>query len=100
MSIKSNLRSIIPSGLWQTVGFCKRLPVYWHLDRSESLRVKRGIEGLPLFVTSDVFVLIPESVTAYMNWRSHAIEDPTSSPETTDFLELAKGRKALIDIGA
>jgi FkbM family methyltransferase len=100
MSLKDNFRSLIPSGVWQTLGFCKRLPVYWQLDRSESLRVRNRIEGLPIFVTPEIFVMIPESITAYICWESHAIVDTASSIETTDFLELAKGRSAFIDIGA
>jgi FkbM family methyltransferase len=100
MSLKSASRSVVPSAIWQTLGFMKRLPVYWRLDRSEDLRVRKGIEGLPLFVTPDISVQIPESITAYLNWRNHAIEEKESSLETMDFLELAKGRSALIDIGA
>lgn len=100
MSVKSQLRSIVPPSLWQTIGFCGRLPTYWKFHRSESLRVRKGIEGLPLYTTPDVFVQIPESVTACMNWRSHGIEDPTSSVETRDFLDLARGRSHFIDIGA
>jgi FkbM family methyltransferase len=76
------------------------MPVYWRLDRSESLRVRNGIEGLPLFVTPEAVVMIPESITAYLNWRTHGIEDPMSSAETQDFLELSQGKNAFIDVGA
>jgi FkbM family methyltransferase len=100
MRLKKKLKSIVPSGLWQFAGFCKRLPVYWRIDRSESLRVQQGLEGLPLFVTRDLCVQIPESVTAYVNWRAHGIEDAASWAEVRDFLKLAEGRVALIDIGA
>jgi FkbM family methyltransferase len=100
MNIRNTLFKITPNAVWSFAGFIKRLPVYWKLDRSENLRVRRGIEGLPLFVTPDVHVCIPESVTAYQNWRAHGIEDPTSSVETTDFLELATGKRAFIDVGA
>jgi FkbM family methyltransferase len=86
--------------VWQTAGFCKRLPAYWKLDRSESLRLRRDVDGLPLFITPEVFVQIPESVSAYTNWRDHGIEDPDSSAEASAFLDLARGRSALIDIGA
>lgn len=100
MNLKSFIRNFVPPGLWQLGGFCKRLPAYWRIDRSESLRVKHGLEGLPLFFTRDLYVQIPESVTAYVNWRAHAIEDEISRVEVRDFLELAEGRKALIDVGA
>jgi len=100
MSLKNKLKSFVPSGLWQFGGFCKRLPTYWRIDRSESLRVQRGLEGLPLFITPDIHVQIPENVTAYVNWRSHGIEDHDGWLEVRDFLKLSKGRSALIDIGA
>ncbi len=100
MDIKSQLRRFIPNVFWQTAGFCTRLPVYWRLDRSEHLRVRQRVEGLPLFVTPNACVFIPESVTAYMNWRSSAIECPDSSIEARDFLRLAEGRDSFFDVGA
>lgn len=100
MSLKSHLKNVVPESLWHFAGFCKRLPTYWRLDRSESLRVRQGVEGLPLFVARDLHVSIPESVTAYIYWRAHAFEDADLWAETTDFLELAEGRSRLIDIGA
>lgn len=100
MSLKNRIKSVLPSGLWHLGGFCKRLPVYWRIDRSESLRVQRGLEGLPLFITRDIYVQIPENVTAYVNWRAHGIEDHASWVEVRDFLKLSEGRSALIDIGA
>ena len=81
-------------------GFCKRLPAYWRLDRSDSLRVKQSIPGLPLFVTPEIFVQIPESVTALLNWRLHAVEDAAGAAETENFLILAEGCSQFIDIGA
>jgi FkbM family methyltransferase len=100
MTLKNRINSVVPSELWQFGGFCKRLPMYWRLDRSESLRVQRGLEGLPLFITRDIYVQIPENVTAYVNWRAHGIEDAASREEVRDFLKLSEGRSALIDIGA
>jgi FkbM family methyltransferase len=100
MSLKNNLRASIPEGIWQTLGFCKRLPMYWRVDRSESLRVRRRLQGLPLFVTDEIHVFCPENLTAYICWKAHGLEDPISSVETRDFLQLAKGRNALVDIGA
>lgn len=100
MSFRTKIKSVIPAPLWMFAGFCKRLPVYWKLDRSDSLRVIRGIEGLPLFVTPDVFVQIPESVTPLLNWRLHALENGPNAAETSNFLELSKGCSRLIDIGS
>ena len=100
MSLKTQLRSFVPTSLWQFAGFCKRLPAHWRLDRSESLRVQHRLEGLAVFITREVHVRIPESVTAYVNWRAHGIEDAASFRETRDFLKLAEGRSRLIDIGA
>ena len=100
MSLKDALRASLPEGMWRNLGFCKRLPVYWRVDRSESLRVRKRLQGLPLFVTDDVCVFSPESLTAYICWKAQGLEDPSSSVETRDFLQLAKGRKALVDIGA
>jgi len=100
MSLRTKLKSIVPPSWWMFAGFCKRLPVYWKLDRSDSLRVMRGIEGLPLFVTPEVFVHIPESVTPYVHWRLHGIEDGPGATETADFLELSTGCSRLIDIGS
>lgn len=100
MSLRTKLKSIVPPSWWMFAGFCKRLPVYWKLDRSDSLRVMRGIEGLPLFVTPDVFVHIPESITPFLNWRLHAIENAPNAAETAEFLELSIGCSNLIDIGS
>lgn len=100
MTLKDRIKSVVPSELWQFGGFCKRLPIYWRMDRSESLRVQRGLEGLPLFITRDIHVQIPENVTAYVNWRAHGIEDEASRAEVMDFLRLSEGRSALLDIGA
>lgn len=100
MSLKSHLKTFVPEGLWHFAGFCKRLPTYWRLDRSENLRVQQGVPGLPLFVAPDLHVQIPESVTAYIYWRAHAFEDADLWAETTDFLKLAEGCSRLIDIGA
>ena len=100
MSLKDTLRASLPEGMWRNLGFCKRLPAYWRVDRSESLRVRKRLKGLPLFVTDDVCVFSPESLTAYICWKAQGLEDPSSSVETRDFLQLAKGRKAFVDIGA
>lgn len=100
MSLRNQLKAALPPSWWMFAGFCKRLPAYWRLDRSESLRVKQNVAGLPLFVTPDIFVHIPESVTALVNWRLHAIEDPAGSIEIENFLELATGCSSFIDIGA
>jgi FkbM family methyltransferase len=99
-ALREYLKSILPHIIWQTFGFIKRMPAYWRLDRSEGLRVKNRIIGLPLFITPNIFVKIPESVTAYCAWRNHAIGCVHSSRETLEFLELSNGRSVLIDIGA
>lgn len=64
------------------------------------MRVMQGIEGLPLFVTPDLYVAIPEHLTAYTKWHTHALTDPSSSKELHEFIELASGKTAFIDIGA
>jgi hypothetical protein len=100
MSLKDTLRASLPEGMWRNLGFCKRLPAYWRIDRSESLRVRKRLQGLPLFVTEEIYVLSSESLTAYVCWKAHGLEDYQSSLETRDFLHLAEGRNAQVDIGA
>jgi FkbM family methyltransferase len=98
--LKAAARTSIPFAVWQTLGFVKRIPSYWRLDRSEALRIRRRTPGLPLYVKNELNVFPPESVTAYLNWQHHGIEFNESSTEARDFVELSKDRKALIDIGA
>lgn len=98
--IRSALRTIVPFPVWQTAGFVTRVPSYWRLDRSEALRVRHGIPGLPLHVTKDIHVFAPESITAFRCWQYHGVEINDSSNEVVDFLEIAKDCRALIDIGA
>jgi FkbM family methyltransferase len=99
-SIRGMLRELVPFGAWQTAGFVKRLPSYWRTDRSNALRIRERRAGLPLYVTRTVSVHPPESITAYLNWQSHGVEINESSREALDFLELAKPRRSLIDVGA
>lgn len=98
--IRSALRTMLPFPVWQTAGFVTRVPSYWRLDRSEALRVRNAIPGLPLHVTSDIHVFAPETITAFRCWQYHGVEVNDSSAEVADFLELTKDRHALIDIGA
>ena len=100
MSFRNQLKSVLPPSLWMFAGFCKRLPAYWRLDRSDSLRVKNGDEGLILYITPETLVEIPENLSAFINWHTHALTDPSSAQELQDFIELAKGKTAFIDIGA
>lgn len=93
-------RKITPPVLWRSAGFIKRLPMYWRLERNDYLRVKKKLPGLPIHVNADVFVDTPEDLTAYIFWRNHGLEEPSSSTEAADFLALAEHRTALIDIGA
>lgn len=81
-------------------GFIRRLPMYWRLDHNDYLRLKKGLNGLSLHANDDVYVDMPESVTAYINWRGHCLEETSSSTEAADFLRLSEGRSALVDIGA
>ncbi len=99
-AIRSALRTIVPFPVWQTAGFVSRVPSYWRVDRSEALRIRHGITGLPLHVTKDIHVFAPESITAFRCWQHHGVELNDSSAEVTDFLELSKECRALIDIGA
>lgn len=94
------LRNVVPFSAWQTGGFVRRLPSYWRLDRSNALRIRHRIGGLPHYITKDIYVLSPESVTAFIDWQIHGVEINESSAEVTDFLELSKGCRALVDIGA
>jgi FkbM family methyltransferase len=98
--MRSALRTIMPFPMWQTAGFISRIPSYWRLDRSEALRIRRSIPGLPLHVTKDIHVFSPESVTALRCWQYHGVEINDSSAEVADFITLCKDRRALIDIGA
>lgn len=98
--LRSAVRAITPFAVWQTFGFIKRIPSYWRIDRSEALRIRQRTSGLPLYLTPQLPVFPPESITAYLNWRHHGIEINESSAEAKDFLDLAQGRRALIDIGA
>jgi FkbM family methyltransferase len=100
MSLKAYLRRRVPTKIWQTLGFFKRLPAYWRIDRSEALRVRKRLKGLPLFVTDEIYVFIPESLTAYTEWRLHGIGDYDSAMEVREFLDLAKDCVRLMDIGA
>jgi FkbM family methyltransferase len=100
MSFKTYFRTLAPASVWQTLGFCKRLLMYWRIDRSESLRVRNRVEGLPLFITDEVCVFPPENLTAYICWKTHGFEDAASSVEAREFLELATNCSALVDIGA
>jgi FkbM family methyltransferase len=99
-SIRARLRGLVPFAAWQTAGFVKRLPSYWRIDRSNALRVRNGVWGLPLYVTNAVSVLSPENVTTYLNWQYHGVELNESSREVLDFLDLARDRESLYDIGA
>jgi FkbM family methyltransferase len=98
--VQAALRRAVPFTAWQTAGFVKRLPSYWRIDRSQALRVRNRVRGLPLYVTGSVSVLSPESVTAYLNWQHHGLEVNESSREALDFMQLAKTRRSLFDIGA
>jgi FkbM family methyltransferase len=99
-TVRATLRRAIPFTPWQTAGFVKRLPSYWRIDRSQALRIRDGVRGLPLYVTGSLSVFPPESVTVYLSWQSHGIEINEHSREALDFLELAENRCALLDIGA
>ena len=99
-TLRTAVRAATPFAVWQTLGFVKRIPSYWRMDRSEALRVRNRTPGLPLYIKNGVTVFPPESVTAYLNWQHHGIEVNESSLEAREFLELSKGRTALIDIGA
>jgi FkbM family methyltransferase len=99
-TVRAALRRALPFTTWQTVGFVRRLPSYWRIDRSQALRVRHGARGLPLYITDSVSVFPPESVTAYVNWQYHGVEVNESSREMLDFLGLAENRSALLDIGA
>lgn len=98
--VRSALRTAVPFSAWQMAGFVKRIPGYWRLDRSDALRIRKGISGLPIFVTPEVHVFSPEHLTAYICWQKHGIDSVESATEIVDFLELSKDKKALIDIGA
>lgn len=99
-TLRSHMRSLLPFSLWQTVGFISRIPSYRRVDRSEALRIRNRDLGLPLYVTPDVSVVSPESVTAYINWQKHGVEINDSSAEALEFLDLSRDRKCLFDIGA
>ncbi|WP_409560788.1 FkbM family methyltransferase [Hyphomicrobium sp. MC8b] len=99
-AIRSALRAVVPFPVWQTAGFVTRIPSYWRVDRSEALRVRHGVPGLPLYVTKDIHVFAPETITAYRCWQYHGVEINDSTDEVADFLELSRGRRSLIDIGA
>lgn len=99
-TLRSAMRTTIPFPVWQTLGFLKRIPSYWRLDRSEALRIRNRTPGLPLYLSNGLKVFPPESVTAYLNWQHHGLEVNESSTEAKEFLELSEGRTALIDIGA
>jgi FkbM family methyltransferase len=76
------------------------MPSYWRLDRSEALRIRHGIPGLPMHVTKEIHVFSPEHITAFRCWQYHGVELNDSSAEVEDFLELSEDRRALIDVGA
>jgi hypothetical protein len=78
--------------------FVKRLPSYWRIDRSQALRIRNGVRGLPLYVTDSVSVFPPESVTAYLSWQCQGVEVNEHSREALDFLDLAQDRRAFLDI--
>ena len=99
-SIKDKLRGVVPFAAWQTCGFVKRLPSYWRVDRSNALRVRERMPGLPLYVTRSISVIPAESITAHLNWKYHGVEVNESSREAMDFLRLTENRVALVDIGA
>jgi FkbM family methyltransferase len=99
-AVRDQLRRAIPFTAWQAAGFVKRLPSYWRLDRSEALRIRNGVRGLPLYVTGSLSVFPPESVTAYFSWQCHGVEVNEHSREALDFLDLAQGCRLLLDIGA
>ena len=56
-AVRAALRRALPFTPWQTAGFVKRLPSYWRIDRSQALRVRNGVCGLPLYVTDSLSVL-------------------------------------------
>lgn len=100
MSLKSHLKAIVPDGLWRFAGFCKRLPAYWLLDRSENLRVREGLDELAFFVTPEIHVKTPRHLSAFIYWQTHALRDPSSAKELRDFIDLSQGKTSFIDIGA
>jgi hypothetical protein len=59
-TIRAALRRALPFAAWQTAGFVKRLPSYWRIDRSQALRIRNGVRGLPLYVTDSISVLSPD----------------------------------------
>jgi FkbM family methyltransferase len=100
-TVRDQLRRAVPFTPWQTVGFVKRLPSYWRIDRSQALRVRDGMHGLSLHVTDSVSVFSPEeSVIVYLAWQYHGVEINESSREARDFLDLTEHRHSLLDIGA
>jgi FkbM family methyltransferase len=98
--VRAALRANIPFSLWHMAGFATRVPSYWHIDRSKALRIRNHIGGLPLYVTGNVHVFPPESLTAYLNWHHHGVEFNESRAEAQAFIELSQGRSKLIDVGA
>ena len=99
-SVRSTLRKIVPFPAWQMAGFVKRLPSYWRVDRSDALRIRNGVRGLPLYVTKDVHVFSPEEITAYVCWQRHGVDLSGGDREPLDFLELSNGCHNFIDMGA
>jgi FkbM family methyltransferase len=99
-AIRTTLRNWVPFAVWQTVGFITRLPTYWKIDRSRSLRIRHGAAELALYVNRSISVLPPESLTAYLCWQEHGVGWNDSSAEVADFLELCRGCHGLFDIGA
>lgn len=99
MNLKNTFRKMTPELLWQTLGFIKRSPGYWLMDRSDSLRLKHNQREGYFYVRDDLCVHAPENITAHICWRAHGFEDTSSRHETQDFLQLSEGCSGLIDIG-
>jgi FkbM family methyltransferase len=99
-SLRSSVRDIVPFSAWQMAGFLKRLPNYWRMDRSEALRIRERVSGLPLYITRDVHVFSPENLTTYIAWKGHGVDLSGAAREPLDFLELGEGCHNFIDIGA
>lgn len=100
MTLTAKFRKHTPDMVWQAMGFLKRLPAYWRMDRNGSLRLRHGLSENHIFVNEELCLSIPESLTANHCWMNHGLIEEASRQEALDFLDLAEGCHSFVDIGA
>lgn len=99
MSLRSNLKTIVPRSAWRLASSLSRLPELLAVDRSQQICNGQGIATGAIAFAEDLVVRLPDNAVANSIYRMHFFEHRHRT-ELQDFLRLAEGRTNFIDIGA